>query len=88
MLSAWARVWEVPNIIPHKRTDLKLQRWVDKDQSMGYNILKTLAIISNMFADVRDLEGKYGLHLKQRDAVRRAILTRRLASDSLGTETS
>ena len=67
--SAWARVWEIPTIVPHRKTESKIQRFVDKDKKLGYNILKTFSFISNMFADVRDLEEKYGLHLKQRDPV-------------------
>lgn len=72
MFSAWARVWEIPSIVPYQRTESKIQRFVDKDKKLGYNMLKTFSVISNMFADVRDLEEKYGLRLKQRDPVRTA----------------
>ena len=68
--SAWARVWEIPSVVPRQKTESKIQRFVDKDKKLGYNILKTFSVISNMFANVRDLEEKYGLRLKQRDAVR------------------
>lgn len=37
-------------------------------------MLKTLAVISNMFADARDLETKYGIHLKHRDQVSTATV--------------
>ena len=70
--SAWARVWEIPDIMLHKRTESKIQRFVDKDKKRGYDILTTFSHISNMFANVHDLEAKYGLRLKQRDAVRTA----------------
>lgn len=67
---AWARVWDIPSTPPHHRTESKIQRFVDKDKKLGYHILKTFSVISNMFANVRDLEEKYGLRLKQKDPVR------------------
>ncbi|KAL8795100.1 MAG: hypothetical protein Q9195_002397 [Heterodermia aff. obscurata] len=50
-LDAWARVWEIPESIPLKRTESKIQRFVDKDKRLGYNMLKTFSVISNMFAN-------------------------------------
>ena len=73
--SAWARVWEIPSLVAHQRTESKIQRFVEKDKKLGYNMLKTFSVISNMFADVQDLEEKYGLRLKQRDPVRTAYHT-------------
>ena len=60
--------------MPKQRTDSKLQRFIDRDQDRGYKMLKTLAFISNMFADARDLETKYGIHLKHRDQVSTATV--------------
>lgn len=52
-----------------KRTNSKLQRFVDRDHEMGYKMLRTLSVISNMFADVHELENKYGIRLTKRDPV-------------------
>lgn len=40
---------------------------------MGYNMLRTLSVISHMFVDIRELQTKYGIHLKHRDSVRRSF---------------
>ena len=68
-LDAWSHVWEVPSIIPKRRTDSKLQRFIEKDRTRGLNMLRTLSTISHMFSDVRDLQAKYGLDLVHKDSV-------------------
>ena len=60
--------------MPKRRTDSKLQRFIDRDQDRGYKMLQTLSVISNMFADAHDLEDKYGIHLKHKDPVRYATV--------------
>ena len=66
-LDAWCHVWEIPSTLPDRKTDFKLQRWIERNPSQAANVLDTLGDLSNFFMDVANLEKSYGIVLKRKD---------------------
>ena len=81
VLKAWGHVWEVPLEVPKQRTNTKLQRWIDQNQPLANDVLDTLSDISNLFADVTNLEARYGIVLKQRHPQLKEISVKAVLSD-------
>ena len=63
VLKAWGHVWEVPLEIPKRRTDMRLQRWIDHNQPLANDVFDMLSDISNLFADITSLILREGTEL-------------------------
>ena len=66
---AWGTCWEIPLEGAARKKSQKLQNWIAKNPLLGEDTLDTLSAISDVFADTTNLEKKYGITAKRRDAV-------------------
>jgi hypothetical protein len=64
---SWGRTWEVEN---GEQEDSSFEKLLRFWPEVGHVVLTTLAVISDTFADVRQLENAYGIRVSTADRVR------------------
>ena len=65
----WGKTWDVPLEQNEPNHGKKLQKWIDEDPRRVSDVQETLYAISDIFADTKNLEEKYGVVITQKNAV-------------------
>ena len=65
----WGKTWDIPLDENEPRDSKKLLRWIEEYPERGSDVQEILYAISNIFADIGNLEKKYGVVIKKKSAV-------------------
>ncbi|KAL8759096.1 MAG: hypothetical protein Q9184_003721 [Pyrenodesmia sp. 2 TL-2023] len=79
---AWGEIWEIPFDDADRRRGDKFRTWFENHPELGKNVFRKISAISDVLADTKDLEKKYGIVLKRKNPVCYRIPSRKIIRDS------
>lgn len=66
---AWGEIWEIPFDDADRRRGDKFRTWIESHPQLGVHAFRIVSAISDVLADTKNLERKYGIVLRKKDPV-------------------